>query len=122
MPQEAILTQGTTPDQLLDTTWTGTDIAGQGHSHTPIDINVTVAIIHTEVIPDHITDITTEALSDTITPALITIAMTHHTGDHPHIEVYQPLQEITAGPDHALHINQVRTPHLNLHSVPAEQQ
>ena len=50
------------PDQLLDTTGTGTDIAGQDHSHTPTDIEVTVAIIHTEVIPDHITDITKEAL------------------------------------------------------------
>ena len=76
------------PDQLLDTTTgTGTDIAGQGHSHALADIKVTIAIIHTEAIPDHITDITTEALHDTITPALIVIAMTHHTGDLPHIEV-----------------------------------
>ena len=42
-----------------------------------------------------------EALHDTITPALITIAVTHHTG---------------------VYINQVRTPHLNPHPVPAEQQ
>ena len=79
-------------------------------------------IIHTEVIPDHITDITTGALHDTITSALITIAMTHHTRDHPHLEVYQPIPDITAGPDHTHHINQVRTPHLNPHPVPAGQQ
>ena len=109
-------------DQLLNITGTSTDITGQDHSHPSTDIEVTVAIIHTEVIPDHITDITTEALQDTIIPALITIAMTHHTGDHPHIEVYQPIPEIAAGPDHAHHINQVRTPHLNLHLIPAGQQ
>ena len=69
-------------------TGTGTDIAGQDHSHTLTDIEVTVTIIHTEVIPDHITDATTGALHDTITPALIIITMTHHTRDHPHIEVH----------------------------------
>ena len=77
------------PDQLLDTaTGTGADIAGQDHSHTLTDIEVTIAIIHTEVIPDHITDVTTGALHDTVTPALIIIAMTHHTGDPPHAEVH----------------------------------
>ena len=76
------------PDQLLDTTTgTGTDIAGQDHSHTLADIKVIVIITHTEVIPDHITDAITGALQDTVTPALIIIAMTHHTRDHPHIEV-----------------------------------
>ena len=48
--------------------------------------------------------------------------MTHCTGDRPHIEVYQPILEIAADPDHAHHINQVRTPHLNPHPVPAGQQ
>ena len=111
------------PDQLLDTaTGTGTDIAGQDHSHTLTDIEVTIAIIHTEAIPDHITDATTEALHDTITPALIIITMTHHTWGLPHIEVHQLIQEITADPDHAPHITQVRTPHLNPHPVPAGQQ
>ena len=71
------------PGQLLDTiTVTGTDIAGQDHSHTLTDIKVTVAVTCTEVIPDHITDATTGALQDTITPALIITAVTHHTGDH----------------------------------------
>ena len=107
------------PHQLLDTIRTGTDIAGQDHSHAPTDIKVTVTIIHTEVIPAHITDITTEALQDTINPALIAIAMTHHTGDHPHIEVFQPIPETAAGPDHTHHINKVRRPHLNHHPVPA---
>ena len=111
------------PDQLLDTTiGTGTDIAGQDHSHTLTDIKVTIAIIHTEVIPDHITDATTGALHDTITPELIIIAVTHHTRDHPHIEVYQPIPAITADPDHAHCINQVRTPHLKYHPVPEGQQ
>ena len=111
------------PDQLLDTTpGTGTDIAGQNHSHTLMNIEVTVMIIHAEVIPDHITDVTIEALHDAITPALIATAVTHHTRYHPHAEVYQPIPEITAGPDHAHPINQVRTPHLSLHPVPAGQQ
>ena len=58
------LTQGIMPDQLLDTTTrTGTDIAGQDHSHTLADIEVTIAIIHTEAIPDHITDVTTGSTS-----------------------------------------------------------
>ena len=96
-------------------------MAGQDHSHTLMDIKVTVMIIHTEVIPDHITDATTGALHDTITPALIVIAMTHHTADHPHVEVYPPIPEITADPDHTHCINQVRTPCLNPHPVPAGQ-
>ena len=77
------------PDQLLDTaTRTGTDIAGQDHSHTLADIEVTIAIVHTEVIPDHITDATTGTLHDTVTAALIVISVTHHTGDHPHVEFH----------------------------------
>ena len=77
------------PDQLLDTTTrTGTDIAGQNHSHTPADINFTITIINTEAIPDHITDTTTKALHNTITPALNIITVTHHTRDHPHIKVH----------------------------------
>ena len=106
------------PGQLLNTTGKGTDIAGQDHSHSPPDIKVTVMITYTEVIPDHIKD----GLQDTITPALIAIAVTHHTGDYPHVEVCQPIPEITTGPDHIHHTNQVRTPHLNPHPVPAGQQ
>ena len=87
-----------------------------------MDIEVTVMIIHAEVVPDHITDITTEALHDTVTPALIIIAAKHHTRDHPHVEVHQPIPEITAGPDHAHCIIQVRTSHLNPHPVLAGQQ
>ena len=110
------------PDPLLDTTWTGTDIASQDYSHTPTDIEVTVAIIHTEVIPDHITDATTGALHDTVTPAFIVIAMTHNTRGHPHAKVYQPIPVITADPDDTHGINQVRTPHQNPAPVPAGQQ
>ena len=76
-------------------------------------------MIHTEVIPDHITDATIGALHDTITPAVIVIAVTHLTREHPHVEVYQLISEITADPDHVHYINQVRTPHLNPHPVPA---
>ena len=91
------------PQQLLDTTEIGIYIAGQDHSHTSTDIEVIVTITHTEVTPDHITD----TLQDIITPALITIAMTHHIGDHPHVEVYQPIPEIAGGPDHGHHTNSV---------------
>ena len=62
-------------------------------------------MIHTEVIPNHITDATTGALHDTITPALIIITETHHIGDHSHIEV-QLIPAIVADPDHIHHINQ----------------
>ena len=111
------------PDQLLDTTnATGTDIAGQDHGHTFMDIEVTVAIIHSKVIPDCIKDVIRGALYDTITPALIAIAMTNHTRDHPHVEVYQPFLEIVADPDHAHCIKQVKTPCLNSHPVPVGQQ
>ena len=101
-------------------TRTGTDIAGQDQSHTLMDIEVTVTKIHAEVIPDHSTDATIGALHDTVTPALI--AMTHHTRDHPHIDVYHLIPGIAADPDHAHHINQVRTPCLNLCPFLAGQQ
>ena len=111
------------PDELLDTTTgTGIDIAGQDHSHTLTDIEVAIAIIHTEVIPDHITATTTGALHETIIPTLTVIAMTHHTRDHPHIEVHRLIPGIAADPNEAHHINQVRTPHLNPHPVPTGQQ
>ena len=103
-------------------TRTGIKIAGQDHNHTLRDIKVTVTITHTGVTPDHITDTTTGALHDTITPALIVIAMIHHNRDHPHIEVPQLIPEITVNPDHTPHINQVRTPHSNPHTVLVGQQ
>ena len=43
-------------------------------------------IIHAEVIHNHITDATTEALHDIVTPILITTTVTHHTEDHYHVE------------------------------------
>ena len=64
-----------------------------------MDIEVTVAIIPTGVIPDHITDAITEVLHDTITPALIITTVMCHTGDLHHIEAYHPTPEIVAGPD-----------------------
>ena len=97
-------------------------MAGQDHSHTLMDIEVTVAIIPTGVVPDHITDAITEALHDTITPALIITAVTCHTGDLHHIEAFQPTPEILAHADHMCHINPVEMPHLNPHPVPTGQQ
>ena len=79
-------------------------------------------IIHTEVIPGHITDATTEAHPNTVTPAPIITVVTHHTGNLHHIEAYQPTPEIAAGPDDMHHINPVRTPHLNPHPDPVGQQ
>ena len=81
-------TQDAIPDPLLGTT-TETDIriAGQDHSHTPTDIAVIFTVTHTGVTLGHITDATTEALYTIATPALIAIAMTHHTKDHTHVEV-----------------------------------
>ena len=61
-------------------------------------------------------------LHDAITPMLTVITMTHHTTDHPHIGVLQHLQEITADPDHNLHINQVGKHNINLYPNIAELQ
>ena len=72
-----------------------------------MDIKVTVIIICTEVIPDHIIDTLTEALHITDTHALIIIATTHHTGGHPHIEAPPLIPEITADPENVPHTNQV---------------
>ena len=79
-------------------------------------------IILAGVIPDHNTDAITEALHNTVTPALIVTAVTCHTGNLHHIEAYKPIPEIIAGPDHMHHINPVGTPHLNPHPVPTGQQ
>ena len=54
-------------------------------------------IVHTEVIPNNITDVPTEALPDTITPAPIVTTVTYHTGNLHHIEAYQSIPEITVG-------------------------
>ena len=114
------------PDQLLDTnTGTDTDTADQDHSPNHADIEAIVITPPTEAIPSHITrriDATIEVFHDAVAPVLIIITMTHHTKDHPRAEVPQLIPEITADPDHVLHINQVRKPHLNLHPVLAGQQ
>ena len=96
-----------------------TRLKSQSHSH---GYQSQVMIIHAEVIPDHITDTTTEALPDTVTPVPIVTAMTHHTGNLHHIEAYQSTLEIIAGPDHMHHINPIRAPHLNPHPDPTGQQ
>ena len=76
------------PDLHLCTiTKTGIRIAGQGHSPILPDTTVIAKITHTGVIPGHITDTTKEALHNVATPALIITTVTHHTGDHPLIEV-----------------------------------
>ena len=56
----------------------------------------------------------TEALPDTITPAPIISAVTHHIGNLHHSEAHQPTPEIAAGAEHTCHSNLVRTPYLNL--------
>ena len=80
-----------------------------------MDTKVTVTIVHTEVVHNHITDALRQALPNTITPAPIVTTVTHHTGNLHHIEAYQPTREITAGPEHAHHASLVRTPRLNVH-------
>ena len=77
-----------------------------------------------EAIPGHIIEIvdaTIEALC-TATTVLIIFAATHHIKDHPHAEVPQLIPEITADPDHILHINQVRELCTTLHPVLTELQ
>ena len=80
-----------------------------------MDTEVIVAIVHAEVIPNHITDTLTDALPGTITPVPIVTAVTHQTGNLHYIEAYQPTPEIAAGPEPTWHSSLVRTPHLNVH-------
>ena len=69
-----------------------------------------------------IVDATIEAFHAAAT-VLITFATTHHIKDHHlHVEVPQLIPEITADPDHVLHINQVRKLCINLHPVLKEPQ
>ena len=56
------------------------------------------------------------------TTVLIAFAAVPHIKHHPHVEVPQPIPEIAADPDHALHINQVRKLCINLHQVLTEPQ
>ena len=87
-----------------------TDTADQVHSPNPADIEVTVIVTPTEVIPGHIietVDTTIGVLHDAIIPVLIVITMTHHMNGHPHIGIFQLTQKIAADPNHALHLSQV---------------
>ena len=118
-------TPGIAPDQLLDAI-TGTSTGTADHSHNPshADIKVIVISTPTEAILGHIIEIvdaTIEALH-TATTVLITFAMTHHIKDHPHVKGPPLIPEITADPDHVLHINQVRELCINLHPVLTEPQ
>ena len=123
---DRIPTPGIAQGLLLDTvTRTGTETEDQTHSHVPADIIVTVITTSTEAIPGHIietVDATIGVLHDAIAPVLIITVVTHHTEDHPYIGVLQLIQKITADPDHALHINQVRKLRTSLHPILAELQ
>ena len=122
---DRIQTPGITPDQLLDAiTGTSTGTGNQGCNPNHIAIGVLVIMIPTEAIPGHITEIvdTTREELHTAATVLIAFAMTHHTNDHPHVEAPQLIPEITANPDHKLHINQVRELCINLHPVPTKPQ
>ena len=62
----------------------------------------------TEAIPGHIietVDATIGVLHDAVTPVLIITAIIHHLKDHPHIGILQLIPEITADPNHTLHMN-----------------
>ena len=101
-------------DHLLDTnTRTDTDIADQGHSHILTDIEVTVTITPIEAVPDLIIDTTIGVFHATISPALTVIVVTYHTTNLPQIGALQHIQEITADPNPALHMSQVRKLSIN---------
>ena len=53
---------------------------------------------------------------------LFVFTVRHHIKDHPHIGFLQLILEITADPDHILHINQVRKLCINLHPILTELQ
>ena len=123
---DRIQTPGFTQDLLLDTiTRTGTETADQGHSPVPSDIEVTVIMTPTEAGPGPIietVDATIGVLHDAITQVHIVFTMTHHIKDHPHTGVLQPIQKITADPNHLLHIKQGRKLHIKLYPILAELQ
>ena len=112
-----------TPDitlyHLLDiVARTDTDIADQGRS--PILTNIKVTVVMTPTYAVGTVNATIRVLPNAVTPVLVIFAVTHHITDHPHIGVLQHIQEITADPDHVLHINQVRKFSINFHSNIAE--
>ena len=123
---DRIPTQGITQGLLLDTvTRIGTETADQGHSPIPMDIIITIITTPTEGIPGHSTemvDVTIGALHNAITLVPTIIAMTHHTKDHPYIEICQLIQKIAADPDHVLYKKQVRKCCIGLHLFLAELQ
>ena len=110
----------------LDTiTGTDTGTVDQGCNPNHADMEAIVAMTPTEAVLGHMTgrvDATIGVLCNAITPVLIIIAVTCHIKGHPPIEILQLAQEIAANPTHALHISQVRKPHINLHPVLAKPQ
>ena len=72
-----------------------------------------------EAVPSHIietVDTTLGVLCDAI------FVMAHYIEGHPHIEILQLTQEITADPTHTLHISQVRKLCISLHPILTELQ
>ena len=86
-----------TPGVPTMTIGTGTDSVDLNLTHITLDIGVTVAVILTEVIPDHFTNHHAIALHATGAQAHTTTAKTHHITD-PHHAGTSP--EMTVDPEH----------------------
>ena len=80
-------------------------------------------MIHIEDIPGHIietVDITTGALHDALTPAIIIPTVTCHITDHLHTGAHQLTLRIRADHIPIEHTNQVNKLCINLQCIPAD--
>ena len=86
-----------TLDILTVTIETGPDSANPNPTHTTPDIELTVVVIPTEAILDHFINPHAAAPYITEVPAHTSTAVTHHTPDPHHIDIYP---EETVDPEH----------------------
>ena len=99
-----------TPDIPTVTIGTGTDSVDLDLAHITLDIEVTVAVILTEVILDHFTGPHAIALHATGAPVHTATAKTHHMAD-PHHAGTSP--KMTADPEHINPTRTITNPHKN---------
>ena len=105
-----------TPDILTMTIETGTDSANPNPAHTTPDIEVTVIVIPTEAVLDHLINPHTAAPCVSEAPAHTTTTVTHHITDPHHTDIYP---EEAVDPEHispAANIINQHKDHLLVHT------
>ena len=105
-----------TQDVLNVTIETGTDSANLNLTHITPDIGVTVRVIPTKAILDHFIDLHAIAPCITEVPAYTATAMTHHTADPHHADIYPEKTVDPAHIDPASNIINQHKDHLPVHS------